>query len=160
VQIECCHQSTKKGEIVRAYLSLMVLVIDDNAFYGLTVCIEHFRYSNIWHKMVLFPLVKERVNTVQHFFSVDLSGRKSVLLRGGPLWKGLGGINMYTTPYAPTYPSRNMEDPTDTAWANLQHPGGSTAQARGSTAPAVLLQASAACFLALVVSSLLAEVGQ
>ena len=32
VQIPYCHQSTKKGEIVRAYLSLSVLVIDDNAF--------------------------------------------------------------------------------------------------------------------------------
>ena len=30
------------------------------------------------------------------FFSVDLSRRKAVLLRGGPLWKGLGGIVTYT----------------------------------------------------------------
>ena len=32
VQIMYCHQSTKKGEIVRAYFSLSGLVIDDNAF--------------------------------------------------------------------------------------------------------------------------------
>ena len=32
VQIPFCHQSTKKGEIVRTHLSLSVLVIDDNAF--------------------------------------------------------------------------------------------------------------------------------
>ena len=30
-------------------------------------------------------------------FSVDLSRRKAVLLRGGPLWKGLGGIITYTS---------------------------------------------------------------
>ena len=38
------------------------------------------------------------------FFSVDLSRRKAVLLRGGPLWKGLGGIITYTSvPFAPPF---------------------------------------------------------
>ena len=38
------------------------------------------------------------------FFLVDLSRRKAVLLRGGPLWKGLGGIITYTsTPFAPPF---------------------------------------------------------
>jgi hypothetical protein len=34
---------------------LVVLVIDDNAICGLTVCIEHFRYSITWHKTVYSP---------------------------------------------------------------------------------------------------------
>ena len=35
------------------------------------------------------------------FFLVDLSRRKAVLLRGGPRWKGLGGIITYTSPSSP-----------------------------------------------------------
>ena len=35
------------------------------------------------------------------FFLVDLSRRKAVLLRGGPRWKGLGGIITYTSPSYP-----------------------------------------------------------
>ena len=31
-------------DTVRAIFSLMVLVIDDNTFCGLTVCLEHFRF--------------------------------------------------------------------------------------------------------------------
>ena len=38
------------------------------------------------------------------FFLVDLSRRKAVLLRGGPRWKGLGGIIMYTSPSYPLLP--------------------------------------------------------
>lgn len=35
------------------------------------------------------------------FFLVDSSRRKAVLLRGGPRWKGLGGIITYTSPSYP-----------------------------------------------------------
>ena len=39
------------------------------------------------------------------FFLVDLSRRKAVLLRGGPRWKGLGGIITYTSvPFYTTFP--------------------------------------------------------
>ena len=34
-------------------------------------------------------------------FLVDLSRRKAVLLRGGPRWKGLGGIITYMSPSYP-----------------------------------------------------------
>ena len=39
------------------------------------------------------------------FLSVDLSRREAVLLRGGPLWKGLGGIITYTyATFCTTFP--------------------------------------------------------
>ena len=104
VQIPYCHQSTKKGEVVRAYLSLIVLVIDDNAFYGLIVCVEYFRHLITTHKMSWCPSKTIEDGVSLRFFSVDLSHRKAVLLRGGPLWKGLGGIITYTsTPFAPPF---------------------------------------------------------
>ena len=38
---------------------------------------------------------------------MDLSRRIAVLLRGGPWWKGSGGIIMYTfSPFAPPFPLR------------------------------------------------------
>ena len=69
---------------------------------------------------------------------MDLSRRKPVLLRGGPRWKGMGGIDTYTAPYAPTasfpfsgaFPMFSV----DFQW----HASGSTAGAHGSTAYAVV----------------------
>ena len=55
MQIPYCHQSTKKGEIVRAYLSLSVLVIDDNAICRLIVCLEYSRHFIARHKTVGCP---------------------------------------------------------------------------------------------------------
>ena len=52
VQISYCHQSTKKGEIVRAYLSLSGFGDWWQCICGLIVCIEHFRYLIFRHKTI------------------------------------------------------------------------------------------------------------
>ena len=93
VQITCCHQSTKKGEIIKACLSLSSFGDWWQCFCGLIVCIELFRYIMTKHKMIWCPsnIIEDGVSL--RFFSVELSRRKAVLLRGGPLWKGLGGIS-------------------------------------------------------------------
>ena len=68
------------------------------------MCIEHFRYLMFRHKTIRCPLESSEDGVFPHFFSVDLSHRKAVLLRGGPLWKGLGGIITYTSvPFAPPF---------------------------------------------------------
>ena len=51
---------------------------------------EHFRYIMPKHKTIWCPskIIEDGVSL--RFFSVDLSRRKAVLLRGGPHWKDLG----------------------------------------------------------------------
>ena len=56
------------------------------------MCIELFRYIMCEHKTIWCPLKTIEDGVSLSFFSVDLSRRKVVLLRGGPHWKGLGGI--------------------------------------------------------------------
>ena len=109
VQIVCCHQYTKKGEIVRAYFPWLVLVIDDNMFCGLTVCVELCRYSYSWLETVYVPSVDgTRRRSFLFDFGWCLSRRKSVLLRGDPPWNG--GWNHHTcTHYAPTISRCVME---------------------------------------------------
>ena len=43
--------------------------------------------------MIGFPSKAIEDDVSLRFFSVELSHRKVVLSRGGPLWKGLGGIS-------------------------------------------------------------------
>ena len=57
------------------------------------MCIEHFRHIMTRHKMIWCPSKTIEDGVSLRFFSVDLSRRKAVLLRGGPRWKGLGGIS-------------------------------------------------------------------
>ena len=47
------------------------------------------------------PRTLTKTASFLRFFLVDLSRRKAVLLRGGPRWKGLGGIITYTSPSYP-----------------------------------------------------------
>ena len=57
--------------------------------------------------MVWCPLKTIKDDVFLHFFSVGLSRRKAVLLKGGPRWKGSGGIITYTfSPFAPPFPLR------------------------------------------------------
>ena len=58
------------------------------------MCIECFRLFITRHKTIWCPS-KPIEDTISLRFLVDLSRRKAVLLRGGPLWKGLGGIITY-----------------------------------------------------------------
>ena len=68
------------------------------------MCLEYFRHFITGHKTVWCPSKTIEDGVFLCFFSVDLSRRKAVLLRGGPLWKGLGGIITYTsTPFAPPF---------------------------------------------------------
>ena len=69
------------------------------------VCLEYFRCFMTRHKTVRSPskIIEEGVFYVH--FLVDLSRRKAVLLRRGPLWKGLGEIVTYTfTPLCIAFP--------------------------------------------------------
>ena len=51
------------------------------------------------------PLETIEDGVVLHFFLVDLSRRRAVLLRGGPRQKGSGGIITYTFPsLSPPFP--------------------------------------------------------
>ena len=61
------------------------------------MCIEYFRYFITRHKTIWCPSKTIEDSVALRFFSVDLSHRKAVLLRGGPLWKSLGGIITYTS---------------------------------------------------------------
>ena len=66
---------------------------------------EHFRYIMPKHKTIWCPskIIEDGISLC--FFSVDLSSRKAVLLRGGPRWKCLGGIITYTSvPFCTTFP--------------------------------------------------------
>ena len=69
------------------------------------MCFEFVRHFITRHKTIWCPskIIEDGVSL--RFFSVDLSRRKAVLLRGGPLWKGLGGIITYTsTPFCTSFP--------------------------------------------------------
>ena len=69
------------------------------------MCLEFFRRFVTRHKTVWCPSKTIEDGVFLRFFSVDLSRRKAVLLRGGPRWKGSGGIITYTfTPSAPPFP--------------------------------------------------------
>lgn len=69
------------------------------------MCNEHFRYTMSKHKTVWCPSKTIEDGVSLRFFSVDLSHRKAVLLRGGLCWKGLGAINTYTSvPFCTTFP--------------------------------------------------------
>ena len=87
VQISYCHQSTKKGEIVRAYLSLSYFGDWWQCFCRLIVCIEYFRHFITRHKTFWCPSKTIEDGIFLCFFSVDLSHRKVVLLRGGRFGK-------------------------------------------------------------------------
>ena len=88
VQIPYCRQSTK-----RAYLSLSSFGDWWQWFCRLIMCIEHFRHIMSKHKTIWCPSKTIEDDLSLLFFLVDLSCRKAVLLRGGPRWKGLGGIS-------------------------------------------------------------------
>ena len=69
------------------------------------MCVEHFRYLMFRHKMIRCPSKTIEDGVSLCFFSVDLSRRKAILLRGGPRWKGLGGMIMYTSvPFCTSFP--------------------------------------------------------
>ena len=69
------------------------------------MCIEDFRHIMTRHKTIWCPSKTTQDGVSLCFFSVDLSRRKAVLLRGGSCWKGLGGINTYTSvPFCTTFP--------------------------------------------------------
>ena len=78
----------QKGGDCKSIFLLLVLVIDDNAFCGLIMCSEHFRYLMYRHETIRCPSERLEDGVSLRFFSVDLSPRKAVLLRGGPLQKG------------------------------------------------------------------------
>ena len=66
------------------------------------MCLEYYRHFIARHKTVGCP--SKIIEDGAFFyvpFSVDLSRRQAVLLRGGPRWKGLGGIILYTSPSYP-----------------------------------------------------------
>ena len=67
------------------------------------MCIELFRHIMTRHKTIRCPSKTIEVGVYLCFFSVDLSHRKAILLRGGPRWKGLGGIITYTSPLIPSF---------------------------------------------------------
>ena len=55
--------------------------------------------------MIWFPSKAMEDGVSLRFFSVVLSRREAVLLRGGPRWKGSGGIITYTFPsLSPPFP--------------------------------------------------------
>ena len=68
------------------------------------MCFEFVRHFITRHKMIWCPskIIKDDVSL--RFFSVDLSRRKAVLLRGGPHWKGLGGISLTHLFLLPPFP--------------------------------------------------------
>ena len=72
------------------------------------------------------------------FFSVDLSHRKAVLLRGAPLRKGMSGINTYIAPYAPTTSFLFSGTFLCYLWCFHHLASGSTASAHSSTTCAVV----------------------
>ena len=61
----------------------------------------YFRHIMTRHKTIWCPSKTIEDGVSLRFFSVDLSRRKAVLLRGGPRWKGLGGIITYTSLSSP-----------------------------------------------------------
>ena len=63
--------------------------------------IEYFKHIMTRHKTIWCPSKNVEDGVSLRFFSLDLSRKKAVLLRGGPLWKGLGGIITYTSPSYP-----------------------------------------------------------
>ena len=89
---------------VREYLSLSCFGDWWQYFCGLIMCIECFRLFITRHKTIwcLSKTIEDGVSL--RFFSVDLSRRKAVLLRGGPRWKGLGGISRAHVPFCTTSP--------------------------------------------------------
>ena len=69
------------------------------------MCFEHFRDIMSRRKTIWCPLKPIKDDVSLRFFSVDLSRRKAVLLRGGLLWKGLGGIITFTSvPFYRSFP--------------------------------------------------------
>ena len=57
------------------------------------------------HKTIWCPSKTIEDGISLRFFSVDLGRRKAVLLREGPRWKGLGGINTYmSVPFCTAFP--------------------------------------------------------
>ena len=73
------------------------------------MCIEHFTELMSRHNTVRCPSEPIEDGGFLRFFSVDLSRRKAVLLRGGPLRKGLGGIITYTSVPLHHFSSASME---------------------------------------------------
>ena len=57
------------------------------------MCLEYPRLFIARHKTVGCPSKTVEDVIFSMFLLVDLSRRKAVLLRGGPRWKGLGGIS-------------------------------------------------------------------
>ena len=69
------------------------------------MCLEFLRRFIARHKTVWCPSKTSEDGIFLCFFLVDLSRRRVVLLRGGPHWKGSGGIITYTfSPSAPPSP--------------------------------------------------------
>ena len=60
------------------------------------MCLEFLRYFISRHETIRCLSKTIEVGVVLRFFLVDLSRRRAILLRGGPRWKCLGGINTYT----------------------------------------------------------------
>ena len=65
------------------------------------MCLEFLRLFIARHKTIRCPLKTIEDGVVLRFLLVDLSRRRAVLLRGGPRWKGSGGIITYTFPSLP-----------------------------------------------------------
>ena len=75
------------------------------------MCIEHFRHIMTRHKTIWCPSKTIEDGVSLCFFSVDLSRRRVVLLRGGPCRNGSGGIITYTFPsLSPHFPC-SLEHP-------------------------------------------------
>ena len=69
------------------------------------MCLEFFRRFIARQKTVWCPSKTIEDGVFLRFFLVELSRRKAVLLRGGPLRKGSGGIITYMfSSYTPPFP--------------------------------------------------------
>ena len=66
----------------------MVLVIDDSAFADYSCALSISDISCLGTIRYGAPRSISKMAVLYVSFSVDLSRRKAVLLRGGPLWKG------------------------------------------------------------------------
>ena len=137
VQISCCHQSTKRGEIVRACLSLSSFGDWWQCFCGLIVCVEYFRDSFFGTRR-FFPLGALSEDGVVYFVSVlvDLSRRRHRTIKRGYALERLGWNQHVHFIFAPQLLSSPWSLPFRQKW-RLWGASGSTA-ARVVVPPMVL----------------------
>ena len=134
VQIPCCHQSTKKGEIVKACLSLSSFGDWWQCFCGLIMCVEYFRDSSFGTRWFL-PLGVLSEDGVASFISVlvDLFRRSHRTIKRGSALVRLGWNHHVHIPFAPSVPS-HLEGGSLVASGVKFCPSSSTAEPRSSTA--------------------------